>query len=145
MIDFISRRVTEALKMVDEDVLKKVNAIGPNPNSASIEAPIEEVTESNTLPFDPDDLRAKYRAERDKRLAVGGGLQQYRLTDGKLSDYLVDPWVEPGFNRNAVEESVDVVIVGGGYGALLAAVRLLERGITNIKIIEKAGDFGGTW
>ena len=28
---------------------------------------------------------------------------------------------------------------------MLAAVRLQEAGITNFRIIEKAGDFGGTW
>ena len=37
------------------------------------------------------------------------------------------------------------VIVGGGFGGLLAAARLQKVGITNIRIIEKAGDFGGTW
>jgi cyclohexanone monooxygenase len=40
---------------------------------------------------------------------------------------------------------IDVVIVGGGYGAQLVAVRLLEQGITNFRLIEKGGDFGGTW
>ena len=37
------------------------------------------------------------------------------------------------------------MIVGGGFGGLLAAARLQEAGITNFRIIEKAGDFGGTW
>ena len=38
-----------------------------------------------------------------------------------------------------------MLIIGGGFGGLLAAARLQKAGITNIRIIEKAGDFGGTW
>jgi len=53
--------------------------------------------------------------------------------------------VEPGFTRDPVEETVEAVIMGGGYGAQLVAVRLGEAGIKNIKMIEKAADFGGTW
>ena len=37
------------------------------------------------------------------------------------------------------------MIIGGGFGGLLAAARLQEVGITDTRIIEKAGDFGGTW
>lgn len=62
-----------------------------------------------------------------------------------LSHYLIDPWVEPGFTRDPVEQTAQVVIIGGGYGAQLVAVRLIEAGVKDIKIIEKAGDFGGTW
>ena len=38
-----------------------------------------------------------------------------------------------------------MLIVGGGFGGMLAAVRLQEVGITSFRIVEKAGDFGGTW
>ena len=38
-----------------------------------------------------------------------------------------------------------MVIVGGGFGGLLAAARLHEAGVEDIRIIEKGGDFGGTW
>lgn len=131
--------------MSTPDVLQKVDLLGPKPEKAYLNAKVEEVQEPATLPFDPAQLKDKYRAERDKRLAVGGGLAQYRLVDGHLSHYLIDPWVEPGFTRDPVEEEVEAVVVGGGYGAQLVCVRLIEAGIKNIKIIEKAGDFGGTW
>lgn len=127
------------------DVLEKVDLLGPKPQKAYLDAKVEEVKAPEALPFDPAELRRKYLAERDKRLAVGGGLAQYRLIEGHLNHLLIDPWVEPGFTREAVEETVEVVVVGGGYGAQLVCVRLIEAGITNIKIIEKAGDFGGTW
>lgn len=131
--------------MATADVLEKVDLLGPKPNEAFLEAHVEEVKEPAALPFDPAALKERYMQERDKRLAVGGGLAQYRLADGHLSRYLIDPWVKPGFTRDPVEETVQVVIIGGGYGAQLVAVRLIEAGVTNIKIIEKAGDFGGTW
>ena len=36
-------------------------------------------------------------------------------------------------------------MIGGGFGGLLAGARLREAGIESIRIIEKGGDFGGTW
>jgi cyclohexanone monooxygenase len=37
------------------------------------------------------------------------------------------------------------VIIGGGFGGLLVGARLREAGIEGIRVIEKGGDFGGTW
>ena len=42
-------------------------------------------------------------------------------------------------------DEVDIVIIGGGFGGLLAGARLREAGVQNIRMIEKGGDFGGTW
>jgi hypothetical protein len=102
-----------------------------------------ELANKESLPFDPVALKEKYVAERDKRVR-DEGVDQYILLDGKLSQYLKDPWIEPGFERKPIEEETEVVIVGGGYGAQMVAVRLMEVGIKNFRIIEKAGDFGGT-
>jgi cyclohexanone monooxygenase len=96
------------------------------------------------LGFDPGALREKYAAERAKRLRADGN-NQYQEITGKYAHYNVDPYVEPGFTRPALHEELDVLIIGGGFGGLLAAARLQKAGITNIRIIEKAGDFGGTW
>jgi cyclohexanone monooxygenase len=117
----------------------------PLADKAATDAKVEEIAEEEPLPFDPVALKEKYLAERDRRLARNEGTEQYTLLDGKLSHYLRDPWVEPGFTRDPVEEETDVVIVGGGYGAQVVAVRLIEAGVKNFRIIEKAGDFGGTW
>ena len=38
-----------------------------------------------------------------------------------------------------------MVVIGGGFGGLLAGARLREAGVDDIRIIEKGGDFGGTW
>ncbi|MEQ1784880.1 MAG: NAD(P)/FAD-dependent oxidoreductase, partial [Hyphomonadaceae bacterium] len=47
--------------------------------------------------------------------------------------------------RAPMFDDVDVVVVGGGFGGLLAGARLKQAGIEDVRIIEKGGDFGGTW
>jgi cyclohexanone monooxygenase len=96
------------------------------------------------LGFDPDALRARYRAERDKRLRPDG-IQQFVEPTGDFSRYVDDPYVAAGFTREPRTDEVDVVIVGGGIGGLLAGARLREAGLDRIRVIDKAGDFGGTW
>jgi len=99
---------------------------------------------SQALDFDPEALREKYRAERDKRLRSDANAQ-YQEVAGDFAHYIDDPYVDPGFTREALNDAVDVIIVGGGFGGLLAAARLREAGVKDIRIIEKGGDFGGTW
>ena len=97
-----------------------------------------------TLDFDPNALREKYRQERDRRLRPDGNDQYVGIT-GDFRRYSDDPHVDPGFAREPLTDAVDVVIVGGGFGGLLAAARLRKSGVKDIRIIEKGGDFGGTW
>ena len=94
--------------------------------------------------FDPDTLRTKYREERDKRIRTDGN-EQYVEVKGDFSRYIDDPYVDPGFTRAPLNDAVEVVIIGGGFGGLLAGARLREAGVKNIRMIEKGGDFGGTW
>lgn len=134
--------------MATAEVLEKVDLLSPPPEQVTLEADFDKAeTESVPPPaFDPVKLKEKYIAERDKRLKHSTGIDQYRLIEegGEFAHYLKDPWVEPGFTREPVSEVVDVAITGGGFGAQLVAVRLLEAGVKNIRLIEKAGDFGGT-
>ena len=104
----------------------------------------DALTAPKPLGFDPEVLRAKYRAERDKRLRSDGN-QQYQEIAGAFAHYLDDPYVEPGFSRAALTDEVEAVVIGGGFGGLLAAARLREAGVEDIRVIEKGGDFGGTW
>src|SRR5215467_373276 len=99
---------------------------------------------AQAIGFDPEALRARYRDERDKRMRSDGN-EQYIETKGDFSRYVDDPYVDPGFTRDPINDSVDAVIVGGGFGGLLAAARLREAGVKRIRVIEKGGDFGGTW
>ncbi len=98
---------------------------------------------ADDLGFDPNALREKYRAERDKRLRTDAS-EQYVEIAGQFAHYLEDPYVEK-IERAPVTDDVEVVVVGGGFGGQLAAARLREAGVDDIRIIEKGGDFGGTW
>jgi cyclohexanone monooxygenase len=97
-----------------------------------------------TTTVEADLLRERYAREREKRLNPKGNAQWTEMADG-LAQYADDPYVEPGFERAPVREAVDVLIIGGGFGGLLCAAKLKKAGIEDFRIVEKAGDFGGTW
>ena len=94
--------------------------------------------------FDPDALRQKYKAERDKRVRDDGN-DQYREVVGDFAYFVDDPYIDEALQREPVDDEIDVAIIGGGFGGMLAAARLREAGIDDFRIIEKGGDFGGTW
>ena len=101
-----------------------------------------EITTADDLGFDPAALRAKYNAERDKRVRADGNEQYVDIS--KFAHYLDDPYIAK-IDRAPVTDEVEVVVIGGGFGGQLAAARLKEAGIDDVRIIEKGGDFGGTW
>ena len=96
-----------------------------------------------TLDFNPDELRDRYRAERDKRLRADAN-EQYTEVAGEFSHYLDDPYISP-IEREPIVKDVRMAVVGGGFGGMLIASRLREAGVDDFCIIEKGGDFGGTW
>ncbi len=96
------------------------------------------------LDFDPEALGEKYRAERDKRLRPDG-VGQYIEVKGDFTRFTDDPYVEPGFTRDPVFDEVEFTIIGGGFGGLLMGARLRGAGFDDIRVVEAAGDFGGTW
>ena len=100
-------------------------------------------TRQGTTTFDPDALRDKYRFERDKRLRADGN-EQYVEIAGQFAHYLEDPYVAP-VERGPIFDTTEVIVIGGGFGGLLAGARLREAGIESLRVIEKGGDFGGTW
>ncbi|MET9095231.1 NAD(P)/FAD-dependent oxidoreductase [Streptomyces cyaneofuscatus] len=95
---------------------------------------------------DPEELEAlreRYRHERERRVRPDG-VRQYRPTDAEFGYYAADPYTEPA-EREPVHDTVDVAVVGGGFGGILAGARLRQRGVERIRIVEQGGDFGGTW
>jgi cation diffusion facilitator CzcD-associated flavoprotein CzcO len=50
-----------------------------------------------------------------------------------------------GNHHDAVDISVDILIVGAGFSGICMGIKLLEAGIKNFLIIEKSDDLGGTW
>ncbi|MEM8923722.1 MAG: NAD(P)/FAD-dependent oxidoreductase [Actinomycetota bacterium] len=93
--------------------------------------------------FDPSELKARYIAERDKRVRADGN-EQYIEVTGDFTDYVDDPYAET-LERPPLTDHTDVVIVGGGFGGLLMGGRLKEAGFDDVRLIEKGGDVGGTW
>ncbi|MBM4382674.1 MAG: NAD(P)/FAD-dependent oxidoreductase [Deltaproteobacteria bacterium] len=93
--------------------------------------------------FDAEALRAKYRAEREKRLRADG-IAQYVEAKGRFARFEEDPFSAP-ITRAPLTDEIDVALIGGGFGGLLAGVRLRQRGVQRLRLIEKGGDVGGTW
>jgi len=99
---------------------------------------------TDELTFDPDALRDKYRRERDKRVRSDGN-DQYLEVAGDFSNFVDDPYIEQPIEREPLTDDTDVIVIGGGFGGLLTGARLRDAGVDSIRLIEKGGDFGGTW
>jgi cyclohexanone monooxygenase len=63
---------------------------------------------------------------------------------GQLAHYLDDPYT-PVAERAPKTDHVTVAFIGGGFAGLVTGARLKEAGVDSVRIIEKGGDFGGTW
>jgi cation diffusion facilitator CzcD-associated flavoprotein CzcO len=92
---------------------------------------------------DLDAIHEKYLAERDKRLRADGN-DQYVEVKGQFAHYVDDPYVEV-VAREPLFDEVEVVFIGGGFSGLVTGAALKNAGIDDVRIIEKGGDFGGTW
>ena len=98
-------------------------------------------------------IQQKYSEERNKRLRSDGVAQYVDLSRSeKFKHFQDDPWIDP----NALETGVTALtngsrckflILGAGFGGLTFAVRLLQAGfnVDDIRIVDSAGGFGGTW
>ncbi len=93
--------------------------------------------------IDKEALRRKYREERDKRLRPDGNDQYIRLA-GQFGRYLDDPYT-PWTEREPKTDHVTVAFIGGGFAGLVTGARLKEAGVDDVRILDKAGGFGGTW
>lgn len=93
--------------------------------------------------FDVETLRTKYRAERDRRIRPDG-LGQYRTAAGEFGYYAKDPYTERT-EREPLTDNIEVLVIGAGFGGLLAASRLRQAGVESVRLMDEAGDVGGTW
>jgi len=89
-------------------------------------------------------LREKYRQERDKRLNSAGQEQYVSLSAELQGLYSTDPHL-PVAERDPISEELDVVVLGAGFGGILASYHLTRAGVTSFRNIDHAGDFGGVW
>ncbi|MEO1323332.1 MAG: NAD(P)/FAD-dependent oxidoreductase [Pseudomonadota bacterium] len=93
--------------------------------------------------LDKTALKQKYAEERDKRLRADGNSQYMRL-EGSFDELAADPYT-PVRERKPLTDHVTFAFIGGGFSGLVVGARLKEAGIDSVRIIEKGGDFGGTW
>jgi cation diffusion facilitator CzcD-associated flavoprotein CzcO len=103
----------------------------------------DESQNLRSRPIDKEQLRQKYLEERNKRLRLDGN-DQYIEVKGQLAHYLDDPYA-PVTSRDPKTDHVTFAFIGGGFAGLATAARLSEAGVKSVRIIEKGGDFGGTW
>ncbi|MFS0848505.1 flavin-containing monooxygenase [Novosphingobium panipatense] len=89
-------------------------------------------------------LKARYLAERDKRLRREGGEQYVRPTGDLADNYAHDPFT-PVADRAPLSEEIDVAILGAGFSGILAGYHLRKQGVTSVRNIDHAGGFGGVW
>ncbi|MGW0178100.1 flavin-containing monooxygenase [Nocardia sp. NPDC003345] len=99
---------------------------------------------TQTPEIDQAALRAKYLAERDKRLRPEGQKQYVASEDGFTDFFEGDPYT-PAAPRDPLSEDIDVAVLGGGWAGLTSGARLVQAGVEDFRIIELAGDFGGAW
>ncbi|KJZ80119.1 hypothetical protein HIM_00833 [Hirsutella minnesotensis 3608] len=108
-------------------------------------------------PQSPDlsGIISRYEEEKQKRLRPDGNDQYVELglsSSSHLNSLARDPWVDhDALNAqppNLVDgDSVKFLVLGGGFGGLLHAVRIVEAGFPpeDIRIVDTAGGLGGTW
>lgn len=89
-------------------------------------------------------LRERYRVEREKRLRRDGQAQYIGLSKGHAGDENVDPY-RPLQPRAPIDEAFDVMVLGAGWGGIKASYYLAREGVTDIRNVDTAGDFGGVW
>ena len=87
--------------------------------------------------------REKYALERAKRLRPEGSSQYVEIA-GNLEYLTRDPFADE-VDREPYVGVTDFLVVGGGYAGLMVGARLREAGVEDIRVVERAADFGGTW
>ncbi|ALC18932.1 flavin-containing monooxygenase [Streptomyces pristinaespiralis] len=90
------------------------------------------------------ELRRRYALERERRVRPDG-TRQYLAADAEFGCYAADPYTAETAEREPLRDTVDVAVVGGGFGGILAGARLRQQGVERIRVIDRGGDFGGTW
>ena len=75
-------------------------------------------------------IKAKFAEERDLRLGYRpeGTAQFTSDLTGPLARYEQDPYADETLEREAIEDRVEVLFIGGGFSALLTSARRARSG-----------------
>lgn len=82
---------------------------------------------SDTGPQELAALRRRYRLERERRVRPDGAAQ-YRDADAGFGYYAADPYTEGPIGRDPLHDTVDVAVIGGGFGGILTGAHLRPAG-----------------
>ncbi|MCZ6889574.1 MAG: NAD(P)-binding protein, partial [Gammaproteobacteria bacterium] len=85
--------------------------------------------------------QAKYRDFKESRR----GAADYMAMEGEFSRYLEDVYSDEPVPREALTDECEILVVGGGFAALLLWYKLRDAGFHDVRFCEKGGDVGGTW
>ena len=102
---------------------------------------------SVSLGFDPNELTKRYASEREKRIRTDAEAQFVQLSHDSpfANKYLEEDTYCQRVEREPIQDEREVIVIGGGWVGMLTAARLIQAGVTDIRIVESGGDFGGTW
>jgi len=94
-----------------------------------------------------DAIKQRFAEERDLRLSYRpeGTSQYITELEGDLARYEQDTYAPEVTPRDPINDTVEVLFIGGGFSALLTSGRLREKGVESIRIVERGADVGGTW
>jgi len=90
--------------------------------------------------FDAEE-QARYRAFKEERR----GAADYIEMKGEFARYLDDVYSDEPVPREPLDDYCEILVVGAGFGGLLAWYRLQQAGFVDVRFCEKGGDVGGTW
>ena len=100
-----------------------------------------------SLGFDPNELTKRYASEREKRIRTDAEAQFVQLSHDSpfANKYLEEDTYCQRVEREPIQDEREVIVIGGGWVGMLTAARLIQAGVTDVRIVESGGDFGGTW
>ena len=101
---------------------------------------------ADEIKIDVTALRRRYTEERDKRVRARAAAQadQPELK-GRFAQLNRDFYADPSLTRPRIVEETEALVIGGGLAGLMVSARLRQQGVKDLRVIEKAGNFGGTW
>ena len=103
-------------------------------------------TPADEIKVDVPALRKRYAEEREKRMQARAAAQAAQpQLKGSFSKLDCDYYANRAVTRRRLVEETEAVVIGGGISGLIISARLRQQGVKDLWLIDKAGDFGGTW